>query len=231
MEVAILAIAAHGWNWTAIGAVLVGVGSLATGSMAVFTRSLASKTKDMADAALREAQAVEAQGKSLQEQAKAMAAQATATKELAEEARTDRELAWQPYLTMTVIGGSTTGDDWIDRVQIENVGAGAALECGYFVYRNNRWGFRFEFSFRGGAGFDSGNVPGQQISSTHPFPVGMFDAPGGTPDLSPSDTVRVVVCKDVLGKRWRFFENHVPEWVGRDDPNPPAWVVSAPWSP
>ena len=67
--------------------------------------------------------------------------EADATKALAEESRIDRELAWRPYLTIQEPGPAVAVDEWSDSATIVNVGTGPALECGYVVYRHDRWGF------------------------------------------------------------------------------------------
>jgi hypothetical protein len=145
----------HGWNWTAIGAVLVGIGSIATGSMALYTRSLAKKTNDVAAAGQEEAQAVVQQGKALQQQAAATAALAKSAAEQSRAAAEQLELtrrslraSIQPWLTIGEQGApkrryvkgslsespgvaefmfNENGEQLESSLALRNVGAGLAI--------------------------------------------------------------------------------------------------------
>ena len=187
-----------------------------TARLAHLTRKAVSTSEDAVEAANRTAQAAK-EG-------------ADATKSLAMEAQTDRELAWRPYLTIELTRDQTGGEaKWTEDVTIVNIGTGPAIECGYFVYRKNSWANLAGFSIRAGSQHDLSGVAGAPPGDGRFFPEGMFDTPGGTSEISPRPAVRVAVCKDILGNRWRFFEGHVPECIRRDEPSPPPWLRHAPW--
>lgn len=209
-------------TWALVG--VTGALAIMTGALALSTHRSTRKAGEAAAAATRTAEAAEKDLLQTTQLVLVGQEQAAAAQRLAEEARIDRELAFQPFLTIESPEVSTQGQQqWSESVLIVNVGASPALDCQYHVYRKNRWASERGFSLRAGAEHRTVTLSGHGAEQEPPFPMGMFDPPAGA-ELQPSEVIRVAICRDVLGNSWRFLHGLTPEKVGRDEPNPPLWV-------
>jgi hypothetical protein len=176
-------------------AVTTGVAAVATGTLAFFTWRLAGDAGDEAEA----------------------------THRLADEARTDRYLAWAPVLASEFLGHSTIGE----RVRVKNIGSGPALNCVFFSEQAGRLGVSAKFSLSSGEKREIECDRTLAIESID-YPAGI-GTPLGGPLPKATEVVRVLICSDVLGRRWRFLEGWPPESVDpRDGTELPNWAT---WSP
>lgn len=148
-----------------------------------------------------------------------------ATLAIATEAHRDRELAWRPVLTWEVRDVTAAGSDtWAEKVVIKNIGNGPAITCEYVSLDNDRWAYRRGFALR------AGEVVELSIEASDPpwekEPQGLFDPAFGARRMGHRPSrMRVLMCSDILGRRWRFFEDFPPESVASDEPNPPPWAT------
>jgi hypothetical protein len=176
-----------GTNWTAVGGVAQLVAAVATMGLAVVTARMAMRTHEVA---------VEAKA-----QAGAAAREAKATENLAIEARTDRQLAWRPHLELVGYDHHTDVEDNSFYFTVRNLGPGPALQVDCLareIENVARWGIARIGDLRSG---DSGAAHGQIWSKG-----GSLNTPfEGIPGESPGGIVAVVLmCSDVLGRRFRF---------------------------
>jgi hypothetical protein len=206
-------------------AIFTAVMAKRTHELATKTGSMAEASNNMAAAASKEADAVVAQGEVLERQANAMA-------QLAEEARRDRELAWQPLLALEHLGGETqtgTARRTSFHVRVTNVGNGPALSCSIYANYEGHWGSWNRFPLK----------PGEQrdraihLDSAIAFPAELLAAKPGTQRppairMTQLPPEFVAVCTDALGRRWRFFPGLPGETVAADDLDPPPWVQYLP---
>jgi hypothetical protein len=151
--------------------------------------------------------------------------EANATKDLAEEAREDRELAWRPCLDFgPTIQASVNGADQYT-FTVTNLGGRPAIACVCIVHQGGLQGSPPTFSLRR----DEPTELKAQVS-THvgpDFPLEVFDPPNGRP---PEPLSIVVLGKDVLGNRWRFLRGFPPDGpIRKNDPNPPRWATWPLW--
>ena len=148
-----------------------------------------------------------------------------ATLAIATEAHRDRELAWRPVLTWEVTGVTAAGSGtWAETVVIKNVGNGPAIDCEYVSLDNDRFVYRRGFALRAGEvvelSIEASEAPWEKE------PQGLFDpATGARRTGRRPNRMRVVMCSDILGRRWRFFEDFPPESVAGAEPNPPPWAT------
>jgi hypothetical protein len=190
--------------------------AVATAVSAVFTARMAIKTGDLAKAANKEAAAVVDQGEVLERQATAMA-------ELAEEARRDRELAWQPLLTLENLGFSGNANARRITVRVTNVGSGPALNSSIFVSDGGQWGQSPRFVFRSGDE-DSRSMNMDSLDRSEVFEPtpGFRRVPSVRQGQLPPELV--ALCTDALGRRWRFSPGWPNETVGPDAVDQPTWL-------
>lgn len=155
---------------------------------------------------------------------KAGSSEATATKELADEARTDRDLTWAPMLVIEDRGLSVGGGQWTDRVSIKNVG-GPARDCWFISHRRANpadlwWATTERFGLARGEQRELSSLPGTANNDLDPK---LFDPIPA--DLSPETQLRAVFCIDTLGRHWRFMQlGREPQCARPGDPDPPAWT-------
>ncbi len=148
-----------------------------------------------------------------------------ATLAIATEAHRDRELTWRPVLTWEVTDQTAAGSaTWAETVVIKNVGHGPAIACEYVSVDDDRWAYRRGFALR------AGEVVNLSAEALEPpwaeEPQGLFDpAAGARRTGHRPNRMRVLMCSDILGRRWRFFEDFPPESVAGDEPNPPPWAT------
>jgi hypothetical protein len=135
----------------------------------------------------------------------------------------DRGLTQGPYLVVKTTLYSPVPDGWTRQVEIENLGSGAAVDCGLICFGDyDSWGFERGFHLGPGA-VRATDVRSSQIG---PVPDALFDvSPGVGPRGDPVGRM-AIVCRDVFGVRWRFLEGVPPEYWDPDDPAAPAWVRS-----
>jgi hypothetical protein len=162
------------------------------------------------------------------------------TRALADEARKDRELAYRPHLSL-VYFSALTGDPHSAKVQIKNVGAGAAIDTRVAVCDPgdaNRWWHIPLGELKSG---DHGPAIEGKSPSGDPVPRSIFAEIAGTsPSLRPE---LVMKCSDVLGNRYRFpvsgplhgpsvpWRGHPPDfWRSSDRPTPEWAEASVLWS-
>ena len=100
----------------------------------------------------------------------------------------DRGLSERPYLVVTRSSYTTAPDGWTRQVEIENIGNGAAVDCGLVCFGDyDSWGFERGFHLRSGA-VRATDVRSSQIG---PVPDGLFDVgPGVGPRGDRSDAWR-----------------------------------------
>ncbi len=188
-------------NWSDLASFAVAGGTLV---LAWFTRRAVAEARQASDAARAEAQA---------------------TLTIATEAHRDRELVWRPVLTWELTDVKAAGSGaWAETVAIKNVGNGPAIACEYVSLDNDRWAYRRGFAIRAG---EIVELPIE--ASERPWakvPQGLFDpATGARRTGHRPSRMRVLICSDILGRRWRFFEDFPPESVAGDEPNPPPWAT------
>lgn len=183
-----------GFGWTGfdgLAEALVAFGTILlagfTWRLARRTTELASETKDLA--------------RETKDEAKAAAREAAATENLAVEARTDRQLQWQPKLErLDVHHRDVAGVDLLF-VSVRNSGVGPALNV-VVTTRDiadvGRWWLLRCGDLRGAEEFrgSEGRWPrGSTLTA-------VFE---GFPDCDRRRTVTfVMLCTDVLGRRFRF---------------------------
>ena len=188
-----------------------------TSYLALKTRALTKKTMDLA-------MKTEEVAKQTARAADAGAREAKATEALAAEARRDRELTWQPLLTvdMPTEGWSSQSSPYIERLIVMNVGRGPAVECIYASRHDAEWCLLTVEGIREGG--DSGTrVAGNQ---TRMIPWELFEPPEHATDRT-SRLMRVLMCSDQFGNRYRF--GGFPAEVSRvSDEKRPGWAT---WRP
>lgn len=144
---------------------------------------------------------------------------------IAREAHRDRELVWRPVLTWEVTNVTAAGSAaWAETVVVKNVGSGPAIACEYISCNDDRWAYRRGFALR------AGEIVELSIEASEPpwetAPKGLFDPVSGARRTGHRpNRMRVLICSDILGRRWRFFEDFPPESVAGDEPNPPPWAT------
>lgn len=152
-----------------------------------------------------------------------------ATLAIASDTHRDRELAWRPVLTWERPGmtpASTARPAATETlVVIKNVGSGPAIACEYVSRDHGRHAYRRGFSLR------AGEVVELSLGASEPpwqhEPPGLFDpTTRARPTARAPKRMQVLMCSDILGRRWRFFEDLPPEEVTTDDPSPPPWAAS-----
>lgn len=193
------------WSeWSAIAAAAAAVGTLVlagatfwlarrtrevstqTGTVATQTGELVERTGDLVE---RTAGLVEA---SLRE--------AKATESLALEARTDRQLAWQPQLELVRFNAQpapASSADW----RIRNTGAGPALGVVALARRVENVGI-WTMVRIGDLVPKEQKENGSSWKDGGPSLVSPYD---GVPGMATREVVVIVLlCRDVLGRRYRF---------------------------
>jgi hypothetical protein len=170
-------------NWLEVGGVAQLVAAAATvglagvtAAMAIRTHEVAKETKGLVGVSLREAQATEA---------------------LAIEARTDRQLAWLPQLELVRYTHPPNSFGF----EVRNTGPGPALRvvCMAREMENiGKWAIVHMGDFRPG---ELKEEDGRLWTG-----VGAVISPfEGIPGLTSADVVTIVLlCSDVLGRRFRF---------------------------
>lgn len=220
-------------NWTDVFLGASGVGTLvlagATTLMVRGTRVLARKTAALATETSNMVLAT----KDVVTETQRVA---IATENLVTEAQTDRELAWSPYLTVTVIESRISLQQppvgFSQKVTIANVGKGWAVHCCYIAIHSgndNFWCMSRLDAIGGDTTICDLVVPAVQDKRppTEVLELGAHDDGRTDPPWS------ALFCEDVFGNRLRFV---VGRW-GRDvwspgKPNPPRWAVDPVlWSP
>ena len=192
-------------SWSDLASFSVAGGTLA---LAWITRRAVVEARRASDAAREEGQA---------------------TLGLATETHRDRELAWRPVLTWEVTDpeGASGGEPAGERttvVVVKNVGNGPAIGCEYVARDHGRC------TYRRGFALSAGEVVELSIGASEPpweqEPQGLFD-PATSTRLTGQRPRRmqVLMCSDILGRRWRFFEDFPPESVDGDDVDPPPWAM------
>ena len=151
--------------------------------------------------------------------------EAQAALDIATEAHRDRELVWRPVLTWELTDVTDAGSGaWAETVVVKNVGAGPAIACEYISCDDDHWAYRRGFALR------AGEIVELSIEASEPpwerAPRGLFDPVSGARRTGHRpNRMRVLICSDILGRRWRFFEDFPPESVAGDEPNPPPWAT------
>jgi hypothetical protein len=189
-------------NWSDLASFAVAGGTLV---LARITRQAVSEARRASDSARSEAQAALS---------------------IATEAHGDRELVWRPVLTWELTEVTAAGSGkWTETVVVKNVGSGPAIACEYISRDDNHWAYRRGFALT------AGEILQLSIEASEPpwekVPQGLFNPESGArrTGYRPNRT-RVLICSDILGRRWRFFEDFPPESVAGDKSNPPSWAVS-----
>ncbi len=151
-----------------------------------------------------------------------------ATLGIATETHRDRELAWRPVLTWEVTDLATASGGEPEQagvtVVVKNVGNGPAIGCEYVARDRGRC------TYHRGFALSAGEVVELSIGASKPpwqqEPQGLFD-PATSTRLTGRRPRRMqmLMCSDILGRRWRFFEDFPPESVNSDDLDPPAWAL------
>jgi hypothetical protein len=172
-----------GTNGLEVGAQLAVAGG--TLVLAAFTAWMAHRTHEVAEQA--------------KDQVAAADREAKATENLAIEARTDRQLAWRPQVELSHLDRLTNNDSW--NFRIRNSGPGPALQVVSMardVDDVGRWCLvRFgdlvpaELQARNGPRWTGGGA----VSSPFEDIVGATDG---------EVVLAVVMCSDILGRRFRF---------------------------
>lgn len=121
---------------------------------------------------------------------------------------------------MTTAGSET----WTETLVVKNVGSGPAIGCEYVSLDDNRWAYRRGFALRAGEilelSIGSSEPPWEHVPRGFFYPMTGARRTGYRPSR-----MRVLICSDILGRRWRFFEDFPPESVDADEPNPPPWAT------
>lgn len=151
--------------------------------------------------------------------------EASATKQLAYEAATDRELAWRPILQVTSREGATSGGTgWTEPATVHNIGLGPALDCACLL------GYQGVTVSSGSFALAAGGEHDVTLRSTG---VNREDA-DGVMTATPGGAWRgdgrrwVVVCTDVLNRRWRFPQGLPSQVSAMDDERNAYWTK---WRP
>lgn len=164
-------------NWLeidGIASIAVAVGTL---SLAAVTVKLANNARSQVDASFKEA---------------------TATEALAQEAKTDRQLAWRPQLELLRHGQDEYGD-W--HIEVANSGAGPAIDVvvvARLIDPIHTWTLVRLGDLRPG-------VARKKEQPSWPYGNSIASIFDGYPDLDGRRTVVVVmICRDILERRFRF---------------------------
>jgi len=176
--------------WIGVGAACSGLAAIATAILALFTFQMAKKT----------------------------AAEATATVQLVDETRRDRQLLWRPQLEMLTFNrnmGTVAGRDYGSfDLRVRNSGSAPALQV-IIVARDGeaatRWAVVTCRDLRPGEECGAGHSGTEGDPFLMPFE--------GIGEVDDTEYVSVVVlCRDVLGRRFRFSFATI-RWPG-GGPNP-----------
>jgi hypothetical protein len=141
--------------------------------------------------------------------------EASATAQLAREARRDRDLAWQPLLAVEEITQRVQPEAWHLDLTITNVGNAPVVSCLCFAYESSKWGFVRGFSLSPGAQRKV-TVDGTREHDGVSFPDGILDPGPDSQKSGPTpggQRIVVLVCSDVLERRWRFLPGYAPESI------------------
>lgn len=193
-------------GWSEAASVAQLIAAVATLALAGFTGWLAKRTHDLA---------VEAQTAT-----RAAGRQADATQALAEEAQRDRELLWQPILSAKREAVTTSADSYIEHdVTISNVGSGPAINVIYAGRKGDdtAWCFIRGIQVRGGGDY---RIPSTGTAS-EALQARLFAAPAG----ETGRPLRVLICSDIFGNRYRFTDDERIEVSRHGDHAPPDWAL------
>ena len=177
--------------WIGVGAVCSGLAAIATAVLALFTFQMAKKTS----------------------------AEATATVQLVDETRKDRQQLWQPQLEMLVYNrnmGGVVGRDYGNfDLHVRNSGSAPALQV-VIVARDGeaatRWAVVKCGDLRPGEDYRAAHMGSEGGPFLFPF--------AGTNGADVAEYVAVVVlCRDVLGRRLRFSWASIRWPDGGPNPN------------
>lgn len=196
-------------NWVELGGIAQLVAAGGTLGLAAVTAWLAKRTHEMAK---------EAEG-----QVAAALREAKATETLAVEARTDRQLAWRPQLELTHY--DHTQDNF--QFDLRNTGPGPALQVSCMareIENVSRWCILHTNDLRPG---DSTRVGAPVWTAGGSVDSPFRDVPGLMDGVE--DVQVVLMCADVLGRRFRFCfakPRHLPSDDKFLKPLPPDIAVA-----
>ncbi len=155
--------------------------------------------------------------------ARSGATEARATLGLAEETRTDRQLAWRPILDVEARQWITDSGRTTLVVHVTNVGTGPALNCRCYVRRDAQYGQGPRFFLKAGETKSGDLGPLTDLNVWQP----LFEPEIPTVRMDQLPPVLVAVCSDALDRYWRFRPGRPPESVAAGESNPPGWVAHA----
>ncbi len=181
-----------GTNWLEVGGIAELIAAVATLSLAGVTALMAKRTHEVAE--------------KTEGLVEVSVRHAEATEQLAEAARTDRELAWRPQLG--IISTERRGDGFSCTIRNTGPGPASQVMCLRREMENigNWWMIPFNNMV---AGEDQTSGAGKWSDGGSLYSP--FDVPG---DFGPQEAVTMVVlCSDVLGRRfrWAYAESVAPD--------------------
>jgi hypothetical protein len=165
--------------------------------LAIFTWISASASRKAADAATKEA---------------------SATSDLAQQAREDRELAWRAILNIRHLCSTVTLDKGCADLIIVNHGNGPAFECtiqGYFSAQG-LWGVKKNLIIAAHESSDLKLELDRTREGDDAFPDEAFTFPGQE-DVERVGNVFVATYKDALGNLYRVAEGGSPKRLSVED--------------
>lgn len=166
-------------DWVALGGIAQFAAAAATIGLAGVTTYMAIKTRQVAAATKDES---------------------AATVSLAQEAQRDRELAWRPQLSLVAFKAATYDKGERIQVEVKNAGGGPAIDCKVVVRRQEHWWLirLGDIQVNSSGASDGGEQPTACPDEVfHYVSHGLIVVAAKQRDM-------MILCSDVLGRRFRF---------------------------
>lgn len=211
--------------------------AIETSRLAEETAKIIEQNSELVRAAVRQAEAGEAEARAVERQAELSAQEVSAVSEqtmasvaLVEETRTDRGLAYRPYLAVSLDPVSEGGHRvTVDRYFVRNLGRGPALN--WRMAHHDFSGTPREHHFWATQLFDLG--PGAALKIEPSTGTWYYNVLNGL--QYDTVTVDACCCEDQFGNKFRFARGHEmgrnpqDEWhAGEPEPGWTGWYMALP---